>query len=230
MRPHVFFNSGVLNNGAFRSDISFQNGNGTFFFYMIFRKQDVIHGKFIVCQISCISLEKVILFHKLQIFSQRQARAGQNVQIQIFFHSQLDSGNSACKPHAFCGILAAGQDICNVGDFVVDLIEQFHRQINSEFPSKIRNMNHGICGAAYRAMDNNGIYKGFLSDDLAECNSFFHQIHHRSSSVSGKSIDVTHCGRRERGTGECNSHGFRQALHGAGGSVHLTCADRRASG
>ena len=171
----------------------------------------------------------MILLYRFQIFSQRFSGYCHHIQIQIFFQKQLYFRNSSCKPEGLGEMLAAGIYVSYMRNVCIDFIKKPGIQFHAEFCGNGRQMEQGIGGASYGAVNHNGIAKGGRCKDLGRADIFCRKLHNFTPGIPRHGQNIPHGRRRQRASRKGESQRFRHTLHGARCSHKGACSLGRAA-
>ena len=122
---------------------------------------------------------------------------------------------------------AAGIDIAYVGNRPVYLIKQLGIQFDSQFPCDGRQMKQRIGGAAYGAVDDDGVAECRGRQYFIRPDIFFHKLHDFPPRPPCHGKDIPHGGRCQCAAGQRKPQRLRHALHGARRPHEGTCAGGR---
>ena len=228
--PLVHGAGGVLQHSALGGDVAFQDGHGTLLGGLLHGEDHLVPGQAVVGQIPQVPVKPVVLLQVLQVLAQRLAGDGHHVQIQHIPQHPLYHGHAAGKPEGLGQLGAGGVDVAQVGDLVVDLVEQLDGQVIAQLPGDGGQVNGGVGRAADGAVDDDGVAEGGGRHDLGRGDVLLHQFHDLPTGIAGVLQQVPHGGGHQSRAGQGQAQGLGHALHGGGGAQEGAGADGGAAG
>ena len=234
-RTDVVHHIGILdsrefNDTAIRSNIAVKNSQRAIFIGVFRFADDIFRIDTVSLEIPKTAFKEVALFNHFQIFTERTARNGQDVEVQFVFEVHLDHRNPAGIPEEFCNVFATGLYIRQILDALTDFIKHARMNVNAELMGNRREMNRRIGRTADCLMDFNGIDKGCFRHDFRRRDAFFRQFHDFLACQTGITLAFHQRGRYDSIARKGHTECFRHALHRAGGPHELAGTTGRTAG
>ena len=117
-----------------------------------------------------------------------------------------------------------------MGNLVVDLIEQFDRQLVAELAGDGGQVQRGVRGAADGTVHNDRVAESSGSQDLIRRNILFGKLHDLAAGIAGILKQIAHGGGNKSRTGQRQTQRLGNALHSGGGTEEAAGADGGAAG
>ena len=128
---HFRYRCRIFDNAAIRCNIPFHNGYRTIHRSFFRRCNDIFRANTKVAQVTVAAFKEAIFPKCFQIFTQRLARAGHDIQVQLIPDQPFNHGHATGHPEHFTDIFAIRLYIYEVLDFAVDFIKDFRIQFDT---------------------------------------------------------------------------------------------------
>ena len=223
---HLFGAGGMLDHGAFGGQVAFEYGNGTVHADgLVIGMDDVLTGDMAavtlveLSQPAFAALIEAVLFQLGQVFAQRFAGNGHDVQMQVILDLFHDGGHTAGIVEALGRPAAGGTYIQQVTGTAMQAVKGVAGDLDTQFVGDGGQMQQAVGGTGDGSMHQDGVLEAFHGDHAAGAHLFMTgHFHGALPCLAGIGQQVGAGGGHQSAAGQGKAQCFRHDLHGGSGT------------